>query len=1004
MQATHIRALGVLLLAIHAATWGQPTTSLPPSSILPSDGYVHTFWGPDEGLPSADAWPIIQDRIGYVWIGTGFGLVRFDGVRFTTFHSRNTPAFHGQQVAAIHEDTRGRIWVGIYSGGLLIYDHGTFTAPPFASALSRETVSGIFADSAGNTYVCTPVGSYVVRAGADTAARITGLKDPPHSGVTHPDGTVYFIGNGITRYDAGGAPSNLNVTSPAPYAISDILFGDDGRFYVVRLGEVRQYAFLPDGQARLDAVYPCPGAVKILKDGDRGYFIGTVGYGVVYFDGTTFTRPQGLGVQRGAGRQVHSMMHGRDGGLWVTTAGGLYQFRRTFFTIIGADAGLTNEYSWLVHLQKNGPLWIGVGNAGAYRYEGSSARLLKRADGLPDDHLTDMFESADGRMWFGGVNGELSVYDGRAFRRYGTAGASTRGRIQSISEDAQHRIWIGTRAGVFTVDGNHIAPALLADGTQIPTSRHLVHMEDGSLWCVAGGTVVHVAKGVLRSYPSTPDSGFYGTTAMLVDSGRVWFGTYGSGLYVIIRDSVINVNKACPGLGPRIIDITEDDLGYLWINAERELQRVRKTDLVRAIADTTRPVAIDVFDHRDGLRDLEFNMASAHSVQKLPDGRILYATTSGIVAVDPSAVARPTTPPPLVIERVIADDVPYAGTDAVSLPAGTRRIQIEFSALRFESPGRAMFRYRLHGVDEEWIMVSGSERTATYTNVGPGDLLFSLEASLNGGRWSATPLRLRLSIAPYFFERLWVQIAGGIALLGMILGAYRWRTRRVRERNRQLEEEVQRRVEAEAAIRSSLDEKTVMLQEIHHRVKNNMQIISSLFSLQLGNSQDPMVQEMLKESQARIRSMALVHEALYRNNNLAEINFQNYLRELAEQIAKAHHRKDVRIDFRGGPITLSLDQAIPAGLVMNETLSNAYKHAFSPEAGGTITVVTQQDGEGYAELVVSDTGRGLPEGFNPDTVPSLGFHLITALTEQLNGTLSIDGKQGTTIRVRFPTE
>jgi two-component sensor histidine kinase len=182
-----------------------------------------------------------------------------------------------------------------------------------------------------------------------------------------------------------------------------------------------------------------------------------------------------------------------------------------------------------------------------------------------------------------------------------------------------------------------------------------------------------------------------------------------------------------------------------------------------------------------------------------------------------------------------------------------------------------------------------------------------------------------------------------------------------------------------------------------------MQIISSLFSLQLGNSHDPVIQETLRESQIRIRSMALVHEALYRSNNLAAIDFREYVEGLSGQIAHAHHRRNVHLSFTGAPITLSIDQAIPAGLIMNELLSNAYKHAFPNDEPGTITVDSRSDNGTHVELVVADTGPGLPMNFDPATVSSLGFHLITSLVEQLDGTLALTlNGPGATIRIRFP--
>ena len=489
---------------------------------------------------------------------------------------------------------------------------------------------------------------------------------------------------------------------------------------------------------------------------------------------------------------------------------------------------------------------------------------------------------------------------------------------------------------------------------------------------------------------------------MMLDGDRVWLGTYGGGLHLIGGDSVVNLNAVCPGVGPRILGIHEDRHGYLWINAERELQRVRKAEILAALVSPGRTVPIEVYDRLDGLTDIEFNRASVNSSQQLPDGRLLYASTSGVVAVNPDAAARPTAPPPVLIERIIADGVRYAADGPIDFPPDIRRVEITFSALRFQSPGRVRFRYRLTGIDRDWVASNGPERIATYTNPGHGRYVFSVASSVNNGPWSEQPASVSFTIAPFFYQRPLVQIGSVLLFLGLIGIAYRVRTTGFLRRNRQLEEEIQRRVQAEARIRTSLEEKTVMLKEIHHRVKNNMQIISSLFSLQFGSSRDPVIQEMLRESQIRIRSMALVHESLYRSNNLAAIDFREYVEGLAGQIAHAHRKRNVRLTFTGDPIKLSIEQAIPAGLIMNELLSNAYKHAFPNDEPGTITVHSRNDGGTHVELVVADSGPGLPVDFDPATVSSLGFHLITSLAVQLGGTLVLNLQPGATIRIRFP--
>jgi two-component sensor histidine kinase len=372
-----------------------------------------------------------------------------------------------------------------------------------------------------------------------------------------------------------------------------------------------------------------------------------------------------------------------------------------------------------------------------------------------------------------------------------------------------------------------------------------------------------------------------------------------------------------------------------------------------------------------------------------------------VVLVDPDSADRSKTPPRVFIEGLIADGMPVASGDLSALPPETRRVDFKFTALRFEAPGRVRFRHQLTGVDKDWVLTDGRRRTMTYAIPGYGDFSFIVSASVNDGPWNPAPAIITFSIAPHFYERRVFQAGCALIALFLLVSGYRLRTRRILSRNRMLEDEITLRRRAEEKLTSSLDEKTVMLKEIHHRVKNNMQVISSLMSLQLGASSEPSIQEALRESQTRIRSMALVHETLYRSDNFAAIDFKQYLERLVRQVHTSHSGPTIQVRVDGSDVMLPLDQAIPAGLMMNELISNAMKHGFPGGRQGTITVSAGIDDEGIVDLLVRDTGVGLPPGFEPEKVTSLGLHLVRSLTQQLDGTMSIDNGPGTSIHVRF---
>lgn len=208
----------------------------------------------------------------------------------------------------------------------------------------------------------------------------------------------------------------------------------------------------------------------------------------------------------------------------------------------------------------------------------------------------------------------------------------------------------------------------------------------------------------------------------------------------------------------------------------------------------------------------------------------------------------------------------------------------------------------------------------------------------------------------------------------------------------------------------SLHEKKVLLKEIHHRVKNNLQIISSLLNLQADQIEDALYKEKYHVSRDRIRSMALVHEKLYESENLSLIDFGDYVLSLAKSLNMSYNPDNSRIkmnlDVAENSGLFKIETAIPCGLILNELLSNCFKYAFAGKNKGNITVFFGCTGERNKKkeycLRVKDDGNGLPKKINPKEAESLGFQLVTILTDQLEGKLSLNRKNGTEFSLVFP--
>ena len=278
----------------------------------------------------------------------------------------------------------------------------------------------------------------------------------------------------------------------------------------------------------------------------------------------------------------------------------------------------------------------------------------------------------------------------------------------------------------------------------------------------------------------------------------------------------------------------------------------------------------------------------------------------------------------------------------------------------------------------------------------------------------AFPAHAAVSGNPVHGSIFWVLLWVVVLVVAIFLG-YLQQNRMVQRKTAELRRELFERQMAEKELlvsdqqlRQSLEEKESLLKEIHHRVKNNLQIVSSLLYLQEDYMEDAKGVEILRESQNRVKSMALIHEQLYGTADLAKIDFGRYVQGLTANLFDAYgiDPARIRLNVHADDIALGVDMAVPCGLIINELVSNALKHAFLPDAAGTIEIVIRTLHAGRIEIVVADDGIGLVEPPADPEQSSLGLRLIDTLTTQLGGTLALTTEIGTrfTITLTAPEQ
>jgi PAS domain S-box-containing protein len=257
-----------------------------------------------------------------------------------------------------------------------------------------------------------------------------------------------------------------------------------------------------------------------------------------------------------------------------------------------------------------------------------------------------------------------------------------------------------------------------------------------------------------------------------------------------------------------------------------------------------------------------------------------------------------------------------------------------------------------------------------------------------------------------------VMFADGWAIVGVLVEITdrKLAEQALADANRQLKASEEQLLAANWELSAANREKEILLKEIHHRVKNNLQVVSSLLNLQLGHIQDAAASAVFRECQNRIKSIAIVHEKLYQSRNLANIDLEEYIRSLIGHLFQTFlvDPAAIRLDIAVDQVALDIEQAIPCCLIINELVTNALKYAFPDKKAGAISVVLKADAQSGGRtapsqylLVVSDNGVGFPSGVDFRNTASLGLQLVMTFVEQLGGTISLDTRQGTVFSIRF---
>lgn len=937
---TSLPLLAMLCLGA-ASAW-----ALDPSRHLSQ--YAHTTWRTQSGDFGGTPIEMTQTSDGYLWVGTNTGLVRFDGVRFVPWTPPPGQRLPDARIFALSGSRDGGLWIGTaYNVSHLVNGELTNYERP------RGRIEALLEDNDGAAWITRTQ----ITDGQGPLCRIKGTNVRcfdkadgmpfPYSAFLAKD-TVgnFWVGGffGVCRWKPGSCATyfeNKSLADRGIGAIQAIAAGADGSFWAVRemSGPGLRLEQFKDGiwtsHVYQEIAANNADVSALFVDRGNSLWIATANHGIYRIQGSSvdhFDRTDGLSSDA-----VGSFFEDREGTVWVVTSDGIDNFRNLQVATFSMREGMNADGASSLIAAHDGAVW--VGNFEALNIlRNNQLSAIGKDQGLPGHNVTTLLEDHAGRMWVG-VDGGLWVYDHGIFRAILNANGGLLGIVFSIVEGADQSIWV--RAGPnlyrihdFTVQDETTSPQItkayiLAARPQGGvvlglTTGDLLRYNNGQETTISPNDGIHVDQ--IRDIFVAPDDSIWGTTQQELfrwKDGR--------------RENLTARNGFPCDRFYALLKVP----GFLWISAKCGFVKIADSELENWWEHPDRRVKTTVVGPLEGVQPGLTSLKP--QIARTSDGRLWFVNGRVLQMMDPDHPKRNLIPPPVHIEQVIADRETYGALDGLRLPALTRDLQIDYTALSFVAPEKVRYRYRLEPRDTYW-QEPGIRRQAFYSDLAPGRYRFHVIACNNDGVWNETGATWSFAVQPAYYQTAWFRLMD-VALAAFALWVlYRLRVRRMRQ-------------SMTARFDERIDERTRLAREFHDTLLQTIQASKMVADDALENTGDASYMQRALErvsgwlTQATQEGRAALNSL---RTSTAEVN------DLAEALERAARECSLKVSMEFALVVDGIAQQLHP-IVRDEIYRIGYeaiRNACSHSGGSRLEIDLS-----YARnlvLRVRDDGKGIP--------------------------------------------
>ena len=951
----------------------------------PAAEYHVRLWGTDERLPHNSVGSVLQDQRGFIWFATGGGLARFDGREIREVEIPAAFRKVGFNVRDIAEEDANTLLIASTSGDVVRLRGTEFSVHPVTPELAGEPAVDLHVEPGGVLWVRT-------------------------------------LRNTLFRWENGKA-ERVREREQSESTSRHMLARDiEGTTWVTRGDALCYYR-----NGRLIEAKDIPPSPKLIAPSRAGHIWVCTPDGLFRLEKGRLIQVETEIPWRTSFRHVRHIFEDSHGVLWVASSRrGLYRFANGQFT---APALPFSSASYVTEdAERN--IWVATDGNGAAQLRAKTHRVFNTRAGLHEDACSTVAEDTSGAVWLANRAGGVAKIVDLALERTSATSESLRRYANVVCADQDGYLWFGggneglSRAPLSALDRVEKMPVPQANLHVLLTARN------GDVWAV-GETLGFYRKGIYHDLPIDPALAQFPTFTAAEDrNGHLWFGTAGGmllkydgerlvryddrgqlppqpihALYVdegnilwiatadglaVKEGEKIRVITEAEGLvDDLVVQLVEDDRGYLWLGSRRGLFYALKADLLAVARGKQSRVLSHTFGKDQGLLGFAPIVNYQPSTCKGSDGTLWFATSGGALAVDALAQVVDAPPAPVYIDGLLINNQHVVINEQIQIPAGTSTVEFRFAVPSFTAPEAVMLRHQLQGVDEQWVQTS-SARSALYSHLPPGKYTMSVTACNSHGVWNTQGDMLQITVLPAWWQTAWARLGALLLFTSAVAGSARyWAQRKLKLKIERLERE-----------HALEKERTRIARDLHDDLGGGL--------IELGLLADRLAANSPSESRGALQVLAARTRRL--GAELASIIWAvNAKNDSLDRLALFVRQYSQRL-FRNSaiecivsgaetiaPLPLSPDTQHHLLAIAKEAMNNILTHSHA-----TYVAITMKLENGVFEISLKDNGVGFPVS-SAESFDGNGLKNMRARAGEIGSSIRITSEpgQGTTIVVTY---